>query len=155
MTLLKPTMNDTNVLLPNKRGSIIGWSVYDDSEYFFCCAVLDYGYDREELVWHVAGTSKYFSFEEIQVFAKNWQILGCVETGNVLPLKRYGKYEKELIQQITELEDQINTEKSLISWKENQTPRASVSSNKRKLNRMVKKLNMLRKDLDELLNTGV
>lgn len=155
MSFLKPSMNNTNVLLPIKRGSIIGWSVYANGECFFCCAVLDYGEDRDTLVWHVAGTNKKLSSEEMDAFATEWQLVGSLEDKSPIQLKRFGKYEKELLAQIEALEDEINTETNLISWKEKQSHKMSVSSNKRKLNRMNKKLKMLRTDLEELLNNGI
>lgn len=154
MSLFKTVMNDTNVLLPTKRGSVIGWSVYSDGEYFFCCAVLDYGNNREELVWHVAGTNKAYSFDEIIELTPNWQILANMEDKTPIVLKRYGKYEKELLKEIEALEDELNTEINLLRWKENQSPKMSTSSNKRKINRMKRKLSMLRNDLDELLQKG-
>lgn len=155
MSFLKLNMNNTNVLLPTKRGSVIGWSVYANNECFFCCAVLDYGDDRETLVWHVAGTNKVFTSEEITLFAKDWDTLGSMEDTRPIQLKRFGKYEKELLAQIEALEDEITTESNLINWKERQSPKMSVSSNKRKLNRLNKKLNMLRTDLEELIRTGL
>lgn len=151
MSLFKTTINDTNILLPTQRGSVIGWSVYYDGESFFCCAVLDYGDDRENLVWHVAGSNKTFTSEEISEFAKGWNVLGSIKDTAPVKLKRFGKYEKELLTQIEILEDEILKENNLISWKERQSPKMSISSNKRKLNRLNKKLSMLRTDLEQLI----